>query len=229
MRYDILTLFPEVIESFCHSSIIGRAVNADIIQVYAHNIRDYSNDKHHNVDDTPFGGGKGMIMTPAPIYNCFQAVFAMSNIPKEQTRTIFMSPVGKVFSHKIAKKLKQNYERIIILCGHYEGVDERVVDMICDEIISIGDFVLTGGELPACAMVDAVSRLIDGVLADASCYEDESIASGLLEEPKYTRPEVFMNLSVPKVLLNGNHSEIDKWKHKTALERTRRHRPDLLE
>lgn len=224
MRFDVLTLFPELIEQVTGSSIIGRARAAGIIEVNAHNIREYSEDKHRRVDDTPYGGGKGMLMAVEPIYRAWKDV---SEQIGGNTRTIYLSPQGKVLTQKTAVRLTQ-YDRLILLCGHYEGVDRRVVDEIVDEEISIGDYILTGGELPACILIDAVSRLIDGVLADASCYENESIASGLLEYPQYTRPVEWHGKRVPQVLLEGNHAEIEKWRRQAALELTEKCRPDLL-
>lgn len=224
MRFDVLTLFPELIETVTGSSIIGRAQAAGIIEVQAHNIRDYSQDKHRRVDDTPYGGGKGMLMATEPIYRCWKDV---SEKGSGKTRTIYLSPQGKVLTQKTAVRLKV-YDRLILLCGHYEGIDRRVIDEIVDEEISVGDYVLTGGELPACILIDAVSRLIDGVLADASCYENESIASGLLEYPQYTRPAEWHGQKVPQVLLDGNHAEIEKWRRAAALELTAKNRPDLL-
>lgn len=224
MRFDVLTLFPELIESVTSSSIIGRTRAAGIIDVRAHNIRDYSQDKHRRVDDTPYGGGKGMLMATEPIYRCWKDVSEQAG---GKTRTIYLSPQGKVLTQKTAVRLGA-YDRLILLCGHYEGVDRRVVDEIVDEEISIGDYILTGGELPACILIDAVSRMIDGVLADASCYENESIASGLLEYPQYTRPVEWHGKRVPQVLLDGNHAEIEKWRRQAALELTAKNRPDLL-
>lgn len=224
MRFDVLTLFPELIEQVTASSIIGRARTAGIIEVNAHNIRDYSQDKHRRVDDTPYGGGMGMLMAAEPIYRCWKDV---SEQGCGSTRTIYLSPQGKVLTQKKAVRLTR-YDRLILLCGHYEGVDRRVVDEIVDEEISIGDYILTGGELPACILIDAVSRLIDGVLADASCYENESIASGLLEYPQYTRPAEWHGKKVPQVLLEGNHAQIEKWRRDAALALTEKNRPDLL-
>lgn len=226
MRFDILTLFPEQIESVLGESIIGRARKAEIISVFAHNIRDYTLSKHRKVDDTPYGGGKGMLMATQPICDCFDAVRAMQGEGK--TRVIYMSPRGRIFNHSVAKELSQ-YDNLTILCGHYEGIDQRVIDEIVDEEISIGDYVLTGGELPACIVVDAVSRLIDGVLSDEICHEDESIASGLLEYPQYTRPPIFRGKAVPEVLLSGHHGNIDAWRLERSLELTKERRPDLYE
>ena len=226
MRFDILTLFPEQISAVLGESIMGRAQKNGLISVNAHNIRDYTVNKHRKVDDTPYGGGKGMLMATQPIYDCYLSVKA--SLPEGKTKCVYMSPRGRIFDHSIAKELSQ-YDNLIILCGHYEGVDQRVIDEIVDEEISIGDYVLTGGELPACILVDAVSRLLDGVLADQVCHEDESIASGLLEYPQYTRPPVFNGKEVPEVLLSGHHGNIDKWRLEKSLELTKERRPDLYE
>ena len=227
MRFDVLTLFPELVSNILSESIIGRAQKAGYLSVYAHNIRDWSEDKNRRVDDTPYGGGMGMLMAAPPVYNCYDAVRAMA--PEMKTRVIYMSPKGRVLTQTHAKELKENYDRLIILCGHYEGIDQRVLDEIVDEEISIGDYVLTGGELPACILVDCVSRLLDGVLASSECYEDESIASGLLEYPQYTRPYEFHGVKVPDVLLSGHHANIAKWRAEEALRITKEKRPDLLE
>lgn len=226
MRFDVMTLFPEMVDRILGESIIGRARSAGIIDVRCHNIRDFSLDKHRKTDDTPYGGGMGMVMTCQPIYDCFANI--KSEIPEQNsTRVIYMSPKGRVFNHEIAKELS-GYDNLIFLCGHYEGVDQRVLDEIVDEDISIGDYVLTGGELPACIIIDAVSRLKDGVLADAECYEDESLASGILEYPQYTKPRVFMGREVPDVLLSGDHAKIDRWRLEMAVNVTRERRPELL-
>ena len=226
MRFDILTLFPELVDNVLSESIIGRARKAGYLSVYAHNIRDWSEDKNRRVDDTPYGGGMGMLMAAPPVYNCYKAVSEMA--PELKTRVIFMSPKGSVLTQKRAEELKNDYERLIILCGHYEGIDQRVIDEIVDEEISIGDYVLTGGEIPACILVDCVSRMIDGVLAAPDCYENESIASGLLEYPQYTRPYDFHGVTVPDVLLSGHHANIAKWRYEQSLKITAEKRPDLL-
>ena len=227
MRFDVMTLFPEMVERTLGESIIGRAQTAGIIEVKCHNIRDFSTDKHRKTDDTPYGGGMGMVMSCQPIYDCYMHV--KSSIPAEsKTRVIYMSPKGRIFSHSIARELAE-YDNLIFLCGHYEGVDQRVLDEIVDEDISIGDYVLTGGELPACIIIDAVSRLKDGVLADSECYENESHASGILEYPQYTKPRVFLDREVPEILLSGDHAKIDRWRLEQAVEITRQRRPDLLE
>ena len=231
MRFDIMTLFPDLVSSVLGESIIGRAQKAGHVSVYAHNIRDFANNKHNRVDDTPYGGGFGMLMMAPPVYDCYE--FVKSQVKNElgdevKSRVIYMSPQGKVLTQQKAQEHVE-YDNLIILCGHYEGIDSRVLEEIVDEEISIGDYVLTGGELPACILVDCISRLKDGVLSDKKCYEDESISSGLLEYPQYTRPYEFHGKKVPDVLISGNHAEIDKWRAQKALEITKIKRPDLLD
>ena len=221
-----MTLFPDMVEGVLSESIIGRARKEGLIELSCHNIRDFSLDRHRKTDDTPYGGGRGMVMTCQPIYDCYKSI--IDNIPKEnKTRVIYMSPKGRIFSHTVAEELSK-YDNLIFLCGHYEGVDQRVLDEIVDEDISIGDYVLTGGEIPACIIVDAVSRLIPGVLPEAECYEDESVASGILEYPHYTKPRVFMEREVPEVLLSGDHAKIKRYRTEEAVRVTRERRPDLL-
>lgn len=226
MKFDIMTLFPELVSYVLGESIIGRAQKSGAISVECHNIRDYSEDKHRRVDDTPYGGGMGMLMMAPPIYNCYEAI--VSKTACERRRVVYMSPKGKVLNHEKALELAQ-YEQLIVLCGHYEGVDQRIVDEIVDEEISIGDYVLTGGEIPACILVDCVARLVDGVLSDKECFEKESISGGLLEYPQYTRPYEFHGKKVPDVLISGHHENIDKWREEQALAVTKANRPDLLE
>ncbi len=226
MRFDIMTLFPELVDTVLSESIIGRARKAGYVEIKAHNIRDYSEDKNRRVDDTPYGGGKGMLMAAPPVYNCYSAV--KNEAPELKARVIYMSPKGALLTQNKADELARDYERLIILCGHYEGVDQRVLDEIVDEEISVGDYVLTGGEIPACILVDCVSRLIDGVLAAPECYESESIACGMLEYPQYTRPYEFHGQKVPDVLLSGHHANIEKWRYEKSLELTAMKRPDLL-
>ncbi len=226
MKIDIMTLFPECVDNMLGESIIGRAREAGLVEIHCHNIRDYSTDKHRRVDDTPYGGGMGMVMQPEPIYNCFRAIIE-GREDECSRRVIFTSPAGKLFSHEKALELAK-YDELIILCGHYEGVDERIIEEIVDEEISIGDYVLTGGELPACVITDSVCRLLPGVLASSECYEKESIASGLLEYPQYTRPYEFHGRSVPEVLISGHHANIEKWRYERSLEKTERIRPELL-
>ena len=226
MIFDIMTLFPELVDRVLSESIIGRAQKNNIIKVNCHNIRDYSKDKHRRVDDTPYGGGKGMLMMAPPIYDCYEQIIS-TKPENSSTKVIYMSPAGKVFNQKKAEEFSK-YDNLIILCGHYEGIDQRIIDEIVDEEISIGDFVLTGGEIPACIVVDAVSRLIDGVLSDSECYEKESISSGMLEYPQYTRPYEFHGVCVPDVLISGHHANIDKWRQEKSLEITKKKRPDLI-
>lgn len=222
-----MTLFPDMVLGVLSESIIGRAQKAGLIEVYAHNIRDFSTDKHRKTDDTPYGGGVGMVMTCQPIYDCYTHV--REQIGTEgRTRVIYMSPKGRVFNHDIAKELAE-YDNLIFLAGHYEGVDQRVLDEIVDEDISIGDYVLTGGEIPACIVIDAVSRLKDGVLAESESYSDESVASGLLEYPQYTKPREFMGRCVPEVLLSGDHKKIELWRLAEAVKLTKDRRPELLD
>lgn len=227
MRFDIMTLFPELVETVLSSSIIGRAQASGAIEVHAHNIRDYSKDKHHRVDDTPYGGGKGMLMSPVPIYDCFAAITDPNVNSTKTRRVIYMSPGGRVFDQNMARRFSE-YDDLIILCGHYEGVDQRIIDEIVDEEVSIGDFVLTGGEIPACIICDAVSRLCPGVLSDAECYEKESFSNGLLEYPQYTRPYEFHGMTVPDVLISGHHANIEKWREEMAYKKTAAVRPDLI-
>ncbi len=231
MRFDIMTLFPDLVNTVLGESIIGRAQKSGAISVYAHNIRDYSEDKHRRVDDTPYGGGKGMLMMAPPIYNCYTAILHAQGEEGRslRRRVIYLSPTGRVLTQKRAAELAEGYDNLILLCGHYEGIDRRIIDEIVDEEISIGDFVLTGGEIPACILTDCVARLCDGVLSDAECYEKESISSGLLEYPQYTRPYEFHGVKVPDVLISGHHANIDKWREEEARDLTRRLRPDLLE
>lgn len=224
MRIDIATLFPEMCEAVLGESIVGRARKAGKIEIHCHQIRDYSTDKHRRVDDTPYGGGMGMVMQAEPIYRCFLAVtegFA------EKPHTIYMSPKGNVFTQQRAVELSK-LANLFIICGHYEGVDQRVIDKIVDEEISIGDYVLTGGELPAMAVTDAVARMCDGVLASEECFREESHFSGLLEYPHYTRPEVWEGERVPEVLLTGHHKNIETFRHEEAVKITQERRPDLF-
>ena len=230
MRFDILTLFPDLVLHVLGESIIGRAQKSGAISVHAHNIRDYSEDKNRRVDDTPYGGGKGMLMAAPPIDNCYRAVREqiLTENPQAKQRFVYLSPRGSVLTQQKAQELAQ-YDNLILLCGHYEGIDQRVIDEIVDEEISIGDYVLTGGEIPACILVDCVARLVPGVLSDAACYENESFSEGLLEYPQYTRPYEFHGVTVPDVLISGHHENIDKWREKEALRLTEENRPDLLD
>ena len=221
-----MTLFPDMVRSVLDESIIGRAQSGGLVEIRCHNIRDFSKDKHRKTDDTPYGGGVGMVMTCQPIYDCYESI--VSDVPEEnKKRVIYMSPKGRIFSHQVAKELSQ-YDNLIFLCGHYEGVDQRIIDEIVDEEISIGDYVVTGGEIPACIVIDAVSRLIDGVLASSECYEGESVASGILEYPQYTKPREFRGREVPEILLSGDHAKIDRWRLEEAVKITKERRPDML-
>ncbi|MBO6062081.1 MAG: tRNA (guanosine(37)-N1)-methyltransferase TrmD [Clostridia bacterium] len=223
MRIDVLTLFPEMFGGVLHTSMLGRAETAGILEFHVHNIRDYSTNKHHNTDDYAFGGGAGMVMMPQPVFDCMEAV-----LDGGHARRILMTPRGRVLTPELARELSQE-ERIVILAGHYEGLDERINELIDDEI-SIGDYVLTGGELPAMVLIDCLSRFIPGVLGCSASAEDESFSNdGLLEYPQYTRPADFRGRLVPEVLLNGNHAEINKWRRRQSLLKTLRMRPELLE
>ena len=225
MNIVIATLFPEMCEAVLGESIVGRARKAGKISVHCRQIREYTQDKHRRVDDTPYGGGMGMVMQCEPIYNCYKAVCEELGA---KPHTIYMSPKGRVFDQKRAVELSK-MDNILIICGHYEGVDQRVIDKIVDEELSIGDYVLTGGELPAMVLTDCVARMCEGVLSDDICFEEESIYSGLLEYPHYTRPEVWEGESVPPILLSGHHANIEKWRHEQSLELTKERRPDLYE
>jgi len=223
MRIDIATLFPEMCEAVLGESIIGRARKSGAIDVYCHQIREYTLDKHRRVDDIPYGGGMGMVMQCEPIYNCYKAI--CDQIGKKP-HTIYMSPKGSVLTQKKTIELSKK-ENILIICGHYEGVDQRIIDKIVDEEISVGDYVLTGGELPAMVLTDAVARMCNGVLSNEECFTEESIYSGLLEYPHYTRPETWEGESVPSVLLSGHHKNINSWRQEKSLELTKERRPDL--
>ncbi len=223
MRIEIATLFPEMCEAVLSESIIGRARRAGLITVNCHNIRDYTLDKHRRVDDKPFGGGMGMVMQAEPIWRCWQAVCATMEQPPH---TIYLSPQGHILTQQKAVELSR-MPGLFLLCGHYEGVDQRVLDRIVDEEISIGDYVLTGGELPALVLTDAVARMCSGVLPSAEAFEEESHFSGLLEHPQYTRPEIWEGEGVPEVLLSGHHLNVAKWKREESLRVTRDKRPDL--
>lgn len=224
MIFSVMTLFPEYVNTICSESIIGRARESGFITVLPVNMRDYSKDRHRRVDDTPYGGGKGMLIAAPVVCDCHADVLRKL---KGTVRTVYMSPQGSLFTQKTAARLA-GYDNIIVVCGHYEGIDARAIDMIADEEISVGDYVVTGGELPACLLIDAVSRLCPGVLSDKECYENESFSSGLLEYPQYTRPRTFEGVSVPQVLLDGNHEDIEKWRRREALRITADKRPDLL-
>ena len=225
MRIDILTLFPDMFKAVTGTSVFGRAVQNGILDIRTHDIRDYTLDKHRHTDDYPFGGGAGMVMTPQPLFDAFDAVIGDA---EKKPRCIYMSPQGRTLTHDKAAELSAE-ERIIILCGHYEGVDQRVIDTYIDEEISIGDYVLTGGELPAMVLMDCISRFIPGVLGKSESAQDESFSNGLLEYPQYTRPAEFRGQKVPDVLLSGNHAMIDEWRTEQSIKKTLEVRPELVE
>ena len=226
MRIDIMTLFPDAIHAMMDQSIIGRAQERGYITIATHQIRDYTTNKQMQVDDYPYGGGRGAVMQADPLYRCWQHICDEAG---QRVHTIYMSPCGRTFDQQVARELKEQYDRLILVCGHYEGVDERFLEECVDEELSLGDFVLTGGEIAAMAMTDAICRMVPGVLADPECFEDESHYNGLLEYPQYTRPANFRGREVPPVLLNGNHAEILRWRRQEALKKTKQMRPDLLE
>ncbi len=225
MRFDIMTLFPDMLENIFNESIIGRARKKGLVDIRTFNIRDWSGNKHNKVDDTVYGGGMGMLMAAPPIYNCYSEITLDAD---KKPLTVYLSPKGKLFNQDMAKSFLE-HDRVVLLCGHYEGVDQRIIDEIVDMEVSVGDFVLTGGELPAAIVVDCVSRMIDGVLPNPDCYENESVASGMLEYPQYTRPYEFHGVCVPDVLISGNHEKIETWRFEKSLEITKKNRPDLFE
>lgn len=225
MNFEVLTLFPRSLEPIFSSSILGRASDKGLISINCTDIRDYTLDKHRRVDDAPYGGGYGMVMMCQPVVDCIRAVKSRLS---GNTRVIYMSPQGSLLTQKKAEELTQ-YDNLILLCGHYEGIDERIIELEVDEELSVGNYVLTGGELPAAIVVDCVSRLIDGVLPSSECYSEESLQNGLLEHAQYTRPRVFEGLEVPEVLINGDHAKQRRWKEEQSMIRTEKKRPDLLE
>lgn len=220
MNIDVLTLFPEMYDSM-NMSMIGRAIKDGYISISYTNIRDFSNNKHNKVDDYPFGGGPGMVMKPEPIYD------AIESVKKENSRIIYLSPKGKKYNQKLADELSKE-DHLVLLCGHYEGIDQRIIDNYITDEISIGDYVLTGGELASMVVIDSVTRLLPGVLASEESFTDESHYNGLLEHPQYTRPREFKNLEVPEVLLSGNHKKIEQWRKYQALKDTYLKRPDII-
>ena len=227
MKIDILTLFPENMNAFLHESILGRAAKKGIVEINCVQIRDFTTNRQNQVDDYPYGGGWGCVMMAQPLADCVRSVLEE---PKDgRTRVIYLSPQGKTFTQETARRLASDYDHLVLVCGHYEGVDERFIEQCVDEEISLGDFVLTGGELAAMAVTDAVCRLVPGVLSDAACYTGESHWEGLLEYPQYTRPDVWEGREVPAVLRGGNQAEIDRWRRKQMLLRTKERRPDLME
>lgn len=227
MNFYVMTLFPEMIENGVNTSITGRAVANGLISLEAVNIRDYTNDKHNHVDDYPYGGGAGMVMQAQPVYDCYKYIEGKIGHGKKP-RVIFMTPTGKTFNQEMSKELAEE-ENLVFLCGHYEGIDQRVLDMIVTDNVSIGDYVLTGGELPAMVMIDAISRHIKGVLNNDISAETETFTDNLLEYPQYTRPETFMGVKVPDVLLSGHHANIERWRRNQSLVRTYETRPDLFQ
>lgn len=227
MNFYVMTLFPEMVSEGLHTSIMGRAMDAGIIRLETVNIRDYTLDKHRHTDDYPYGGGAGMVMSPEPIKRCYDAIMEKRNSEKKP-RVIYLTPWGKVFDQNMAKELAEE-EDLIFLCGHYEGVDERVLNEIVTDPVSIGDYVLSGGELPAMVMIDAISRMVPGVLSNEESGMTESFENSLLEYPQYTRPEVWMEQKVPEVLLSGNHQKIAEWREERSIDRTLQYRPELMD
>lgn len=226
MRIDIMTLFPDMCRAVLDESIVGRARKAGKVEIEATDIRAYTENKYRNVDDTPYGGGMGMVMQTQPVYDCYQAICQRAgNVPHH---LIYLTPQGKTLTQQRVKELA-GMEHLVLLCGHYEGIDERVIQELQPEEISVGDYVLTGGELPALVLADSVTRLLPGVLSDAACFEEESHYNSLLEYPQYTRPPVWRGREVPEVLLSGHHANIAKWRRQQSLRRTLERRPDLLE
>ncbi len=226
MNFHILTLFPEMVMNGLNTSIIGRAVSRDLLSIDAVNIRDYAFNKHQSVDDYPYGGGAGMLMQAEPVYLAYKAV--EEKVAKGKLRVVYLSPQGDTFTQKMAEEMAQEKE-LVLLCGHYEGIDERVLEEIVTDYVSIGDYVLTGGELPAMVMVDTISRLVPGVLHNDVSAEFESFQDNLLEYPQYSRPEEWRGKKVPEVLLSGHHAKIEKWRREQSILRTKERRPDLLE
>jgi len=233
MQFEVFTLLPEIFPTYLEASIIKRARERGLIEVNVHNIRDYTHDKHHTTDDLPYGGGGGMVMKPEPVFEAVESVLGLEPArakpgPDANIPVILLTPQGRVFDQNIARELSA-HPRIALLCGRYEGIDERIREHLVTDEISIGDYVLTGGELPALIMVDAIARLLPGVLGDATGAEDDSHAMGLLEYPHYTRPPEYRGWKAPEILLSGDHAKIDKWRREQALERTLKKRPDMLE
>ena len=226
MRIDIITLFPEMCEAVLSESIIGRAVKKGAVEIVYHQLRDFAFDKHRRVDDTPYGGGMGLVMKCEPIALCFEALCDELGF---KPHLIYMSPAGRVLNQSRVRELACEYDNICILCGHYEGVDQRVLDLLVDEEISVGDYVLTGGELPAMVLSDAICRMLPGVLSNDECFTQESHYNGLLEYPQYTKPAVWRDMEVPAVLLSGHHANVEGWRAEQSLIRTEKLRPDMLE
>ena len=228
MRIDIVTLFPELCDGFLSTSILGRARAKNLFEAHCHQIRDYTKNKQRQTDDYPYGGGCGMVLYAQPIADCLRAVADQcAQQGRAKPHVVFLTAAGQPYNEETARRLS-SYEGLALVCGHYEGIDQRVIDTFGDEEISIGDYVLTGGELPACVLVDCVSRMIDGVLAEEDCWKKESIASGMLDYPQYTRPENWRGREVPEVLLSGHHANIEAWRREMSLRRTKKDRPDLF-
>ena len=221
MKITVLTLFPKMFEAL-NESLMGKAIDKNLIELEVVNFRDFSKNKHKKVDDYAFSGGAGMVLTPQPIYDALQSVLT------EDSYVVYMSPKGTPLTQNKVKQISQDIKHLVIICGHYEGIDERIITLCVNEQISMGDFVLTGGEIPAMALIDSVSRYVEGVLHNADSTEDESFSDGLLEYPQYTRPQEFMGIKVPAVLVSGNHKEIEKWKQEQKVLETKKYRPDLL-
>ena len=230
MQFEVFTLLPEVFPPYLHTSILNRARQRGLIDVRVHNIREYTHDKHHTTDDTPYGGGGGMVMKPEPVFEAVESILGLETLQAQPVTVpvILLTPQGRVFTQRVAEEFSR-YERIALICGRYEGVDERVREHLVTDEISIGDYVLTGGELPALMIIDAVSRLIPGVLGDPTGAEDDSHSMGLLEYPHYTKPPKFRGWKIPDVLASGNHAKIDEWRREQAITRTFHKRPDMLE
>jgi tRNA (guanine37-N1)-methyltransferase len=229
MQFEVFTLLPEVFAPYLESSILSRAQQRGLIAVRLHNIRDYTHDRHHTTDDTPYGGGGGMVMKPEPVFEAIESVLGLeAGTQSAPCPIILLTPQGRVFNQRVAEELAL-HERIALLCGRYEGVDERIREHLVTDEISVGDYVLTGGELPALILIDAISRLLPGVLGDPTGAEDDSHSMGLLEYPHYTRPPEFRGWKVPDILLSGDHGKIEKWRREQALERTLHKRPDMIE
>ena len=224
MRIDIMTLFPDAIHAMMDQSIIGRAQERGYITIATHQIRDYTTNKQMQVDDYPYGGGRGAVMQADPLYRCWQHICDEAG---QRVHTIYMSPCGRTFDQQVAREIKEKYDHLILVCGHYEGVDERFLEECVDEELSLGDFVLTGGEIPAMAVADAVCRMVPGVLPDAECFEEESHWDGLLEYPQYSRPAVWHDRAVPEILLSGDHAKVAAWRKKESYKRTMARRPDM--
>ena len=226
MRFDIMTLFPASVDAVLNVSILGRAQERGHITIQSHQIRDYTTNKQMQVDDYPYGGGRGAVMQADPLYRCWDHIREVTGNP--HPHTIFLSPCGRTFNQDVARELKENYDHLILVCGHYEGIDQRFIDECVDEEISMGDFVLTGGEIPAMAVADAVCRMVPGVLPDAECFEEESHWNGLLEYPQYSRPAVWHDREVPEILRSGDHGKVAAWRKKESYKRTMLRRPDMF-